>query len=491
MKMKQGMMNRTPLTLPIAVLLLAAGLAAPAAEPVANPTDRPWIGAPSASLRVSVALYQSQVISLPAPASRVSVANPSIADLIVISPTQFYVLGKDIGNTNVLVWDRNGSIASMVEVEVTHDLSGLKARLAALLPGNRIQVTTAQRSIVLGGQVPDAATADAAVRLAQSFLSRARDIPADKGGGSTAGSVGGANEKVGEIINLLQIGGAQQVMLQVKVAEIARTELKRLNAKFQALGLNGNWALGGLNGGGSFVGRDDFNNAVKVLGDLSVPDAGLFANYLSSDLLFNLALDAAKEKGLAKILAEPTLTTLTGQEAKFLSGGEFPVPVPQQQNTITIEFKEFGVSLKMLPVVLSSGQINVKLDVAVSELQSGSSVELSPTGSSSTFVVPSLSKRAASGTVELADGQTIGLAGLINDSMRSTVTKFPGLGDLPVLGPLFRSQSWQKGESELVILVTPHLAKPVDTAKVVLPTDGVRDPTDWEFFGLGRQQGLH
>jgi pilus assembly protein CpaC len=221
---------------------------------------------------------------------------------------------------------------------------------------------------------------------------------------------------------------------------------------------------------------------------MSIPDAGVFASFLSSDFLFNMAIDAARENGLARVLAEPTITTLTGQEAKFLSGGEFPIPVPQDQTGITIEFKEFGVSLRMLPTVLSSGQINVKLDVSVSELQSGSNVSLSPTGSSSSFYIPALTKRSAAGTVELADGQTIGLAGLINENMRSVVTRFPGLGSLPVLGSLFRSQEWIRGETELVILVTPRLAKPVDPSQIRLPTDGYKPPSDWEFYGLGRQQ---
>ena len=293
----------------------------------------------------------------------------------------------------------------------------------------------------------------------------------------------------------MEIGGAQQVMLQVKVAEISRTELKRLNAQFNAIGVDGNWTVGGLNGGaripGNIAGAPSIGSVIDefVPNSMSIPDAGLFASYLSSSFLFNLAIDAARENGLARILAEPTLTTLTGQQASFLSGGEFPIRVPQDANSVTIEFKEFGVGLKMLPTVLSSGQINVRLDVSVSELQSGNSVALSPESASSNFFVPSLRKRSAAGTVELADGQTIGLAGLINENMRSVVTKFPGLGSLPVIGQLFTSQEWLKGETELVILVTPKLAKPVDPANLKLPTDDYKAPTDWEFFGLGRQEG--
>jgi pilus assembly protein CpaC len=219
---------------------------------------------------------------------------------------------------------------------------------------------------------------------------------------------------------------------------------------------------------------------------MSIQNQGLFASFLDKTLLFNVALDVAKEKGLARILAEPTLTTLSGQQADFLSGGEFPIPVPQNNNAVTIDFKQFGIAVKFLPVVLSSGHINLKLNVSVSELESGNSVSLGIAGSSSSFIIPSLSTRSASGVVELSDGQTIGLAGLLHETTRSLVTKFPGLGDLPVLGALFRSQSYQKGETELVILVTPRLAQALPPGKARLPTDSYVEPSDLDFFLRGR-----
>jgi pilus assembly protein CpaC len=217
-----------------------------------------------------------------------------------------------------------------------------------------------------------------------------------------------------------------------------------------------------------------------------IQDKGFFASLLTDEFLFNLAFDAAKEKGLAKILAEPTLTTQTGQQAEFLSGGEFPIPVPRGDDGVTVEFKEFGVGVRFLPVVLDSGRINLKLGISVSELINANSIAISIDGISSTFIIPSLSKRSAESTVELADGQTIGIAGLINENMREVVTKFPGLGDLPGLGALFRSQSYQKGETELLILVTPHLAKPVLPADIRLPTDNFSEAGDLGFFLGGK-----
>jgi pilus assembly protein CpaC len=203
-----------------------------------------------------------------------------------------------------------------------------------------------------------------------------------------------------------------------------------------------------------------------------------------------MALNMAKDKGLAKILAEPTLTTLSGQEATFLSGGEFPIPVPQGNlGSVTIEYKDFGVGLKFLPVVLGNGVINLKLSVDVSEINDSNSVLISPITTNSTFIVPALTKRSAQVTVELKDGQTIGIAGLISENVREMIRKFPGLGSIPIIGALFRSESFIKGETELVIMVTPHLAKPIDPDDITLPTDSFVEPGDWEFYWMGRMEG--
>lgn len=484
----------------LAVLAVASGPSS--AQEAATPRQRLSSGA---SVDLSVLLFKSRIVTLESPVGRVSVGNPDIADIIVIPPLDLYVLGKDIGTTNVFLWDRQNNLIGSVNIEVTHDLGSLKAKLHQLLPEHAIQVHSAQRSVVLTGSVPDAATMNAAVRLAEGYLAQVQT--AKKAETFEQDSASKREDKsVGQVINLLQIGGAQQVMLEVKVAEIARTELKRLNARFNAFQRGSKWSGGGVNGGATFpdlvVTPGNFRlpvfDGIAPAGpaidefapnDLLIEDQGLFASFLSSDFLFNVAIDAAKEKGLAKILAEPTLTTMTGQEAKFLSGGEFPIPVPQGINGVTIEFKEFGVGLKFLPVVLNSGHINLKVNVSVSELSDCSSIIVESERISRTFVVPCLEKRDASGTIELGDGQTMGLAGLINDDLRETVTKFPGLGSLPVIGALFRSQSYLKGETELVILVTPRLAKPLPPGGIRLPTDSFVEPTDAEFYWLGRMEG--
>lgn len=493
----------------LAIAVLAIGLSQ--AQTPTPSTSRPAIEPPIVSgglnIDLAVPVYQSRVVRAIGKTARVSVANPDVADIVVISPTELYVLGKDLGSTNVLLWDAEARLIGAINVEVQHDLDSLKRKFAELLPGQAIEVRAAQRSIVLSGRVPDAETMNAAVRIAHTYLAQ---IQTSKEAEQFKQSTNSNREDktVGEVINLLQVGGAQQVMLEVKVAEIARTELRRLDAQFNAMAKSlGNWSVGGVNGGATFPdalfgteklrvpvfsGSAPFGPSIDEFAptDMAIQNQGLFASFLDNNFLFNLALDAAKEKGLARILAEPTLTTLSGQEANFLSGGEFPIPVPQSGNNgVTITFKEFGIAVKFVPVVLGNGRINLKLNVSVSELESGNTVQLGINGSSSSFVVPSLSKRSASGTVELGDGQTMGLAGLLHETTRSLVTKFPGLGDVPVLGALFRSQSYRKGETELVILVTPRLAQPLPPGKVKLPTDSYVEPSDADFYLRGLLDG--
>ncbi len=474
---------------------------------------------PGGQTSLKVPVYKSRVLRTAIPATRVSVGNPDIADLLILGEGELYVLGKDLGSTNVLLWDRRNQPIGTVEVEVTHDLEGLKLKLHQLFPDDPIEAFSVQRSIALRGRVSSLSNMEAALRIAEGYLAQ---IQTDQDAAQFKQEESSRREDktVGRVINLMHVAGAQQVMLEVKVAEIARTELKRLDAQFNSIykGDN-NWNFGGVNGGATFPdvvfepiqvpdgaggtfeipgGRRPTYDGVAPWGpaidefapnDMAIQDQGLFASYISETFLFNLALDAAKEKGLAKILAEPTLTTLTGQEARFLSGGEFPIPVPRGDDGVTVTFKEFGVGLTFLPVVLGGGIVNMKVNVSVSELANSNTVGIRTAESTSAFVIPSLTKRSVLATVELREGQTMGLAGLINDNVREVVTKFPGLGDLPILGALFRSQEFLKNETELVILVTPRLAKPMSPDNIRLPTDRFYEPTDTDFFLMGRTEG--
>ncbi|MDH5274083.1 MAG: type II and III secretion system protein family protein [Gammaproteobacteria bacterium] len=483
------------------VLLAAAGATRPVHAQSAGFETLPT----GASIDMSMPLFKSRVVVVDLPTSRVAVGNPDIADIVVIGPTQMYVLAKDIGTTNVMFWGRDNRLIGSINLEVVHDLDGLKTKLHQMMPSEAIEVYSAQRSIILKGRASNVLAMNAAVRIAEGYLAQIQTAKQAQQFEQESASRR-PDKAVGSVINLIEVGGSQQVMLEVKVAEISRTELKRLNANFNAITKGTDGAFGGVNGGATFP------DAVFVPGDVRLPavpgglpwgpaidefapnplnivNQGLFATFINGNFLFNLALDAAKEHGLAKVLAEPTLTTLTGQEAEFLSGGQFPIPVSNGLNGVTVEFKKFGVGLKFLPVVLADGRINLKINVSVSELVDTGSLVLQAEGASTRTFVPSLKERSASATVELGDGQSMGLAGLLDDNLRELVTKFPGLGSVPVLGALFRSSQYQKGQTELVILVTPHLAKPVAPGSVTLPTDKFIEPSDADFYLWGRTEG--
>jgi pilus assembly protein CpaC len=493
--------------------LLAAGLMAAAQSPAQESSYEIVRAGRNGSFTVPI--YKSRIVDLPGPVKRVSIGNPDIADVLILGGESLYVLGKDLGATNVLLWDREDHLVSSLNIAITHDIESLKRQLSSVLPGERIEVASAQRNLVLSGQVTSTVKMDAALQIANSFLEQAatakdkimfkQDAP---GGG---GANGQNDKKVGQVINLMTVGGAQQVMLQVRVAEVNRDAVKNLNTQFNAINNSGKWVVGGVNGGATFpdalfepdkVRIPIFGNGTNAGGNPigpvfdefapntpSISSTGLFASFLSNEFLANVVLDVFQTRGLAKILAEPTLTTLSGQDAQFLSGGSFPIPVSQDNGQIGIEFKDFGVKLSFQPLVLDPNRINLKLNVSVSELADTSSVILRPIGTAAVFAIPSLTERRATSTVELADGQTIGIAGMMNEKMRSAVNKFPGLGDVPILGNLFRSQSFQKGLTELVILVTPHLAKPIKPSDIKLPTDAIVDPSNTEFYWQGRIEG--
>jgi pilus assembly protein CpaC len=458
-----------------------------------------------AAIDMAIPLFKSRVVVADLPTARVAVGNPDVADIVVISPTQLYVLAKDIGTTNVLFWGRDNRLIGSINLEVVHDLDGLKSKLHQLMPSELIEVYSAQRSIILKGKASNISSMNAAVRIAEGYLAQVQTAKNAQEFEQNSASKR-EDKSVGSIINLIEVGGSQQVMLEVKVAEIARTELKRLQAKFNAIAKGVDGAIGAVNGGATFPdvlfapddvrlpvlsGNSPWGPAIDEFApnDMSIANQGLFGTFIDNDFLFNLAVDAAKENGLAKVLAEPTLTTLTGQEAEFLSGGRFPIPVSNGLDGTTVEFQKFGVALKFLPVVLSDGRINLKVNVSVSELVDTGSLVLRGAGVSSSTFVPSLRERSASTTVELGDGQSMGIAGLLDDNLRELVTKFPGLGDIPIIGALFRSTQFQKGQTELVILVTPHLAKPLAPGSVTLPTDKFVEPTDAQFYWQGKIEG--
>ena len=463
---------------------LMLAFAVQAAEPPEVAASMPMGGASN----IEVPIYKSRVLTTRGAVRKVSIGNPEIADVLVTNPRELYLLGRSLGSTNVLLWDGRGNLIDSLDLEVVHDLSALKSKLHELMPNENISVFSAQGALVLRGQVSSAAAMDTAVKVAKTYTEQSKSIVQGKGEETQA-----APSKSLEVINLLTVGGSQQVMLEVKVAEMQRNLFKNLSMRFNALdfGSSSRWSGGGFNGGRLLGVAPD--GTVLDPASLIGTGKGLFGQFLSENFLFNVVLEAAKDNGTAKVLAEPTLTTLTGQQAEFISGGEFPVPITEDDG-ITIEYKEFGVGVKFLPVVLDSGRINLNLNVSVSELSNTNALTLdtgldSVLGEGVSQFIPSLTKRSAQSTVELGNGQTIAIAGLINETTRDFVSRFPGLGDVPVLGHLFRSQQYLSGETELVILVTPHLAKPVDAKAVRLPTERFVEPSDLDFYLLGKTKG--
>lgn len=444
----------------------------------AQTDKRTWIELGSVDQRsLLVPLNQSSVLEFRQPISKVSIANPEVADILLINPKQMYVLGKALGSTNILVLDEKDRLLTSIGLEVAHDLDSLRLRLHWLMPGEAIRVNASQGSIVLSGEVSGLSAVKKAIEIARTYLPQSKGLANTKGSETLEGS---------GVINLMQVKSPQQIMLEVQVAEISRNFLKSMDVNFNLVGSDSRLKMGAINGG-SALSQLASNDSQQQ--GINIPGQGVFANYLNQNLMFNALLDIGKEKGLAKVLSEPTLTTLSGQKARFISGGEFPVPVPGSDGQVTVQFKEYGVALEFLPLVLDDQRINLKLDLSVSELSNGNTVTVNQGGENAKFFIPSLRKRSVQNSVELSHGQTLGIAGLIMDNVQERINKYPGLTQLPVIGALFRSQEFIKGQTELVIFVTPHFAQAAHADQYIKPTQQFIEPRDSEFFGEGKLEG--
>ncbi len=380
---------------------------------------------------VQVTMGKSIILKSERPIHRVSMASPDFADMLLLSPRQVYLTGKAPGVTNLTLWSSDKEIMRVFNLEVNADLTQLKAIIHNVMPDESgIKVLPSKDSITLAGPVSSAVNMSTALSLAQAY-------------------------SAGKVLNLMQVGGVHQVMLEVKIAEVARSLVDRLGFNFRYV--NGGDIFYSFLNGLSFLDEDGilrFSNDVTGLFSLG-GDSSEFTGFL----------DALKTDGLVKILAEPNLICLSGQTASFLAGGEIPVPVPQGLGTVGIEWKAFGVGLKFTPSVLGGNRIHMQVTPEVSELDFSNAVLIS------SVTIPAITSRRASTTVELDSGQSFAIAGLLKESVKEDIQKFPILGDIPILGKLFRSSSFQKNETELIIIVTPHLAKPLNVAKQTLPTD--------------------
>lgn len=415
--------------------------------------------------KLELVIGKSTILKTPAAVKRVSIGDPKIADFTLLSRREIYITGKAVGVTNLSLW-QNKKLFAIYDLDVAYDISRLKQELHDVLPDEKdLRVISTHDSITLSGTVSSTANLSQVLALAEAY---APD---------------------GKVRNLLQVAGVQQVMLEVRAAEMSRSLTKRL-------GVNFNYARGGdfgvslLGGLTQLVTQDahltvptDGSYGAGPLGLLVSPAVNALFRFQSGSSTWTGFIDALKDDGLVKILAEPTLIALSGKTAEFLAGGEFPVPVPQGLGTVAIEYRSFGVRLAFTPTVLSESRINIEVNPEVSELDFTTAIQFQG------FIVPGLTTRRASTSVELADGQSFAIAGLLKENVREAISKFPLLGDIPILGALFRSESFQKQETELIIIVTPHLVKPLDLAKQTVPTDYYIEPSDAEFYLLGLTEG--
>ena len=434
---------------------------------------------------------------------RISAIDDKIVDVQIVSPKTFYVLGKDFGSTSLMIWEKDLEDPIKIDVVVLLDLTTLKQKLYELYPNQQVDVYASETGVVLSGTVSGPEVVEEIIRLTQNFLPKNAENGKDTKGGPALSGAG--------ITNLLRVGAVQQVMLEVKFAEVDRTSSRDWQAALGLVNQNDNWTVGaGVNPmSGKFIkgfgpATVDFPDGVPIyeIGDLGqnggvIPSwggapgsmllnfAGNAANIFLNIKNLTASLNLLESEGLARILAEPRLVTLSGQEASFLAGGEFPIPVDQGVNGITIEFKEFGVGLRFTPIVLSNGKINLHVAPSVSDISSNSII---PGIAGGSLIVPNLTTRKLETTVQLQDGQTLALAGLLQDNLRENVSKIPGLGDIPILGALFRSSGFIHQKTDLLIAVTPHLVKPGQEGELSFPGEFLRPPNALEFYLMGKME---
>ncbi len=435
------------------VLIIAFALAPvlPAAAATAShlQISKSAIGA---TQHIEIGLNKSLIVDLPVPASEVIVSNPDLAGAVMRSKQRAIIQGIAIGETNIFFLDKTGARISVLEVIVTQDSSALATMLARLLPGSRIKVETMTTAsgprIVLSGWAQSADDVDKAVAVAGQYA-----------GGDV------------NVANLITIGGAQQVALKVTVAEVSRETVKELG-----INLTASASIGGLST--SLINNPGLSGASNVLtsgtGNVKF-GVGTFS--------LDATIKALERRGAMRTLAEPTLTALSGQEAEFLAGGEYPVPSGIDNGTVSFTFKQFGVKLKFTPIVKSNGIISLTVETSVSEPTTDGGFTVSG------VTIPGTRNRSAKTSVELMSGATLAIAGIIQDQIRQQFNSLPGLDKLPILGALFRSRDFIHSETELMILVTPVLARP--GGPVDLPTDHMTFASDAEAIFLGRMESLY
>lgn len=463
--------------------LPAAKPAMPAPQAVVDPLKAMVPAAVPVTRRVELApqmnLFEgkSTLMRLPSPATRLSVGDSRIADVILLNPSEVYMLGKTAGSTNLIIWDKNND-ATIIDISVGIDTVALRSRIDQLLPGEKgIVLTTAADTVIISGTVSDVVKADQIMTIATAYVLRSARGGQSAGGGgggaatATGGGGGGGASAAPKVVNMMSVSAPQQVMLEVKVAEVSKSLTDQLGASVGFTRLIGGWTTA------------LFSNLLS-----NAPSTFSGTNNRNGD---KLSADAQRKDGLIKVLAEPNIMAISGQDASFLAGGKIFIPVSQDSTNgsskITLEEKEFGVGVKFTPTVLEGGRINLKVLSEVSDLNKDG-IGITASGISGTAILPSFTTRRASTTVQLFDGQSFAIGGLIKHNVATNIKALPGIGEVPVLGALFSSSDFQNDQTELVFIITPHLVKPLP-ANYKLPTDGYIQPSRAEFFLGGKMEG--
>ncbi|MDE3037053.1 MAG: type II and III secretion system protein family protein [Pseudomonadota bacterium] len=417
---------------------------------------------------ISVEINKGALVKLGRAASSVVIADPATADIEMVSPKLVVVRGKKIGQTSLYAVDAQDNPILNAVVSVTYILSSLQQTVKSVVPDASVSFRTVDGGLVMEGFADSVADSEKIRTIAQSFI--------------------GASDKM---VDMIQTAGSDQVMLKVRFVEMARNDLKNLGVNMQNAFSSGVGGLALQVVQGPNIGINNATNNFETLNAGATPvdrtglldrgssqNTGILARWHGGQM--TSMIDALETQGLATILAEPTLTTTSGKAASFLAGGQFPVPVVGQNGQTTIQYQPFGVSLKFTPVVMSHDRISMTVAPEVSTLDFNNPIQVSG------ITYPILDTRSAAAVVELGSGSSFMLAGLLQNDGSNTINKFPGLGDLPVLGALFRSTSFQNNETELVILVTPYIVHPVaDASKLQTPLDGFRPPSDLQLLLMG------
>lgn len=456
---------------PAAARLAQAGAQAsgPAPEVVDRIEPTRCSGAPAAPAQLALQMGRSTMLRLPEAVQNRAVGNPGVVQAMLVAPDTLYIAGVDVGTTNMIVQGKSGT-CSVVDITVAMDPAALQATLASVMPEEKdIKVMAAADALVLTGTVSDAAAAARAVELANAYVRRPlRPVAgAQKMDNTQQGQAG--NNNANRVVNMLAVSAPQQVQLEVKIAEVSKTLLDKLEAGATLRFGSGSWA------------------ATLLSNFLSGTANGLLDARRSNGKQ-QFTLEADKQDGVVRVLAEPNVMAISGQEGSFLAGGKFYIPVPQDNGKISMEEKEFGVGLRFTPTVLAGGRINLRVAPEVSEL-SREGVAVTAAGTNALAILPALTTRKASTTVQLYDGQSFAIGGLIKNNLTTSMKGLPVLGEMPVLGALFRSADYQQDRTELVFVITARLVKPQASTAYVLPTDKVGVPSRSAVLLGGRLEG--